>query len=209
MLGTCISKSYTADWKLYELQWTHLHLELWPQMSAMIFSPKCKRAIKHIDSVPLVKHLRSYGCVTIMWPLYLQAVKRKLSLTKSIMKGDYQGWATERIPKKLIKGRWNAWHKGTPPKKLIRADRRSLGPLPLKPDSALPCSVGQAMFCVRSLEYVPHCVPYASLCLESGEQRLEVLAWIRFFKFWEQICYYSFWDILLQALLSDLVLPLG
>lgn len=39
----------------------------------------------------------------------------------------------------------------------------------------------QVMFWYKILR-VPFCVPYVSLCLETGQPRLEALAWIRFFK---------------------------
>ena len=53
------------------------------------------------------------------------------------------------------------------------------------------------------------CVSYATLCLESSQHRTETLAWLRFFKYWIRICFFSVQDILFQVLLSDSIFPKG
>ena len=66
----------------------------------------------------------------------------------------------------------------------------------------------QSVFLYKILG-LPHCVPYAALCLEGGQQRIETRAWLRFLKYWVKICFFSSKDILLQALLADSLLPKG
>ncbi|KAJ7344496.1 hypothetical protein JRQ81_000446, partial [Phrynocephalus forsythii] len=50
---------------------------------------------------------------------------------------------------------------------------------------------------------VPHCVPYAALCLEAGLSRLNTQAQLRQFKYWLRICFISHKDPLIEGILSD------
>ena len=50
---------------------------------------------------------------------------------------------------------------------------------------------------------LPHCVPYAALCLEAGQYRLQCLLWIRFFKFWLRMCFLAESVPFLKSILTD------